>query len=95
MRAKHERKAGADLTLFDALRQSPVKSQFLLPVKRQSARPKRSKQKARDQVKARTAQVELRYHPMTIDPTFLSYPVAKAVNPRFGLGWEASIRSTM
>ena len=28
-------------------------------------------------------------------PTFLSYPVAKAVNPRFGLGWEASIRSTM
>ena len=32
---------------------------------------------------------------LTIDPTFLSYPVAKAVNPRFGLGWEASIRSTM
>ena len=29
------------------------------------------------------------------EPTFLSYPVAKAVNPRFGLGWEASIRSTM
>ena len=30
-----------------------------------------------------------------VEPTFLSYPVAKAVNPRFGLGWEASIRSTM
>ena len=30
-----------------------------------------------------------------VHPTFLSYLVAKAVNPRFGLGWEASIRSTM
>ena len=39
-----------------------------MPVKRQSARAKRSKQKARDQVKARTAQVELRYHPVTLRP---------------------------
>ena len=49
-------------------RQSPLKSQFLLPVKRQSARAKRSKQKARDPVKARTAQVQLRYHPVTLRP---------------------------
>ena len=72
VRAKHDRKTvgktGADLTLFDAVRQSPLKSQFLLPVKRQSARPKRSKQKAREQVKPRTAQVELRYHPITLRP---------------------------
>jgi hypothetical protein len=72
VRAKHDRKTvgktDADLTLFDAVRQSPVKSQFLLPVKRQSARPKRSRQKARDQVKPRTAQVELRYHPVTLRP---------------------------
>ena len=68
VRAKHDRKTGADLTLFDAVRQSPLKSQFRLPVKRQSARQKRSKQKARDQVKPRTAQVELRYHPITLRP---------------------------
>ena len=68
VRAKHNRKTDADLTLFDAVRQSPLKSQFLLPVKRQSARAKRSKQKAREQVKPRTAQVELRYHPITLRP---------------------------
>ena len=45
-----------------------MKSQFLLPVKRQSARAKRSKQKARDQVTPRTAQVQLRYHPVTVRP---------------------------
>ena len=68
MRAKHNRKTDADLTLFDAVRQSPLRSQFLLPVKRQSARAKRSKQKARDPVKPRTAQVQLRYHPVTLRP---------------------------
>ena len=69
VRAKHNRKThGDDLRLFEAVRQSPLQSQFLLPVKRQSARPKRSRQKARDQVKPRTAQVQLRYLPMTIDP---------------------------
>ena len=57
-----------DLRLFEAVRQSPLQSQFLLPVKRQRARPKRSRQKARDQVTPRTAQVELRYLPVTIDP---------------------------
>ena len=72
VRAKHDRKTvgktDAALTLFDTVRQSPLKSQFLLPVKRQSARAKRSKQKARDQVKPRTAQVELRYHRVTLRP---------------------------
>lgn len=72
VRAKHDRKTvgktDTDLTLFDAVRQSPLKSQLLLPVKRHSARAKRSKQKARDPVKARTAQVELRYHRVTLRP---------------------------
>ena len=69
VRAKHNRKTDDDdLRLFEAVRQSPLQSQFLLPVKRQSARPKRSKQKARDQIKARTAQVQLRYHPVTLRP---------------------------
>jgi triacylglycerol esterase/lipase EstA (alpha/beta hydrolase family) len=31
----------------------------------------------------------------TNEPIFLSYPVAKAVSPRFGLGAQANIRSTM
>ena len=30
-----------------------------------------------------------------IEPIFLSYPVPKAVSPRFGLGAQANIRSTM
>ena len=69
VRANHNRKTDDDdLRLFEAVRQSPLHSQFLLPVKRQSARPKRSKQKARDQIKARTAQVQLRYHPVTLRP---------------------------
>ena len=68
VRAKHNRKTDAALTLFEAVRQSPLRSRFLLPVKRQSARAKRSKQKARDQVKPRTSQVELRYHPVTLRP---------------------------
>ena len=68
VRAKHDRKTDAELTLFDAVRQSPLKSQILLPVKRQSARAKRSKQKAREQVKPRTAQVELRYQTITLRP---------------------------
>ena len=62
MRANHDRKTvgktDAERTLFDAVRQRPVKSQFQLPVKRQSARAKRSRQKARDQVEPRTAQVK-------------------------------------
>ena len=32
---------------------------------------------------------------LTIYPIFLSYPVAKAVSPRLGLGVQANIRSTM
>ena len=72
VRAKHDRKTvgktDAALTLFEAVRQSPLKSQFLLPVKRQSERAKRSRQKARDQVKPRTAQVQLRYQPVTLRP---------------------------
>ena len=86
VRAKHNRKTDADLTLFDALRQSPPKSQFLLPVKRQSARAKRSRQKAREQVKPRTAQVELRYHRVTLVP-----PVGQGDKPPIAL-WAVHVR---
>jgi hypothetical protein len=33
--------------------------------------------------------------PKTFEPIFRSYPVPKAVNPRFGLGAQANIRPTM
>ncbi len=38
---------------------------------------------------------ERRKTPRLIDPIFLSYPVPKAVSPRFGFGAQANIRSTM
>ena len=41
----------------------------------------------------RFGRCELRFE--THEPIFLSYPVAKAVSPRFGLGAQANIRSTM
>jgi hypothetical protein len=33
--------------------------------------------------------------PQNDEPIFLSHPLAKAVKPRFGLGAQANIRSTM
>ena len=81
VRAKHDRtlvgllggKLGGKLTLFDQVRSTPVKSRLAIPVPRQSARPKKSKQQPRAghpqrmaQVQLRCAQVELpapKYHP--------------------------------
>ncbi len=46
--------------------------------------------------------IEIRRRPLGMagwvrffEPIFLSYPVPKAVSPRFGLGAQANIRSTM
>jgi len=48
---------------------------------------------------AESAHFELRFQSLLDDgsgyPKLLSYPVAKAVNPRLGLGAQANIRSTM
>jgi hypothetical protein len=61
VRAKHDRSTSNELNLFESVRQSPIQSRLSINVPRQSARPKKSKQKARAAQKQRTAQVALRY----------------------------------
>ena len=68
VRAKHDRTMLDDTHLFDALRQSPVQSSLQIAVPRQSARPKKSKQKARTAREQRTADVQLRFVPMVLRP---------------------------
>jgi hypothetical protein len=61
VRAKHDRTTGEDLNLFEFVRQSPVQGQLRIHVPRQSARAKKSKQKARPGHEERAAHVNLRY----------------------------------
>ena len=61
VRAKHDRVTGCKLTLFDKVRSSPVKCRLAIAVPRQSARHKKSKQKARSGHPQRMAQTQLRY----------------------------------
>ncbi len=68
VRAKHDRTMLDDSQLFDAVRQSPVQSPLQIVVPRQSARPKKSKQKARTASEQRTADVELRFVPIVLRP---------------------------
>ena len=68
VRAKHDRTTLDDARLFDAVRQSPVQSPLQIVVPRQSARPKKSKQKARTASEQRTATVELRFVPIVLRP---------------------------
>jgi hypothetical protein len=70
VRAKHDRATCGELEphLFDAVRASPVQSQIQINVPRQSARPKKSKQKARPGKQQRTAQVALRYRRIELRP---------------------------
>jgi hypothetical protein len=68
VRAKHDRTTLDHSPLFDAVRQSPVQSPLQIVVPRQSARPKKSKQKARTAREQRTADVELRFMPIVLPP---------------------------
>jgi hypothetical protein len=68
VRAQYNRSTTEEIKLFDAVRQSEVRSQLRILVKRQSARPKKSKQKARLLRPERTAEVSLRYMPVEIRP---------------------------
>jgi len=61
VRAKHNRCTGGESKLFDTLRDSEVRRRLRIPVPRKSARPKKSKQKARAGQVGRIAEVELRY----------------------------------
>ncbi|MDP2823425.1 MAG: IS4 family transposase, partial [Sulfuritalea sp.] len=68
VRAKHDRGTREDLNLFESVRQSPARGQLRIHVPRQSARPKKSKQKARDGHAPRTAQVVLRHRQVEFPP---------------------------
>ena len=68
VRAKHNRCTNDDLNLFESVRHSPAHSQLRIPVPRQSARPKKSKQKARHQQAQRTAEVALRHRRIEFRP---------------------------
>jgi hypothetical protein len=70
VRAKHNRGTTGQKNLFDAVRASEPRLELELFIGRQSARPKRSKQKARPGRKARTAVVALRYQKIELAPPF-------------------------
>ena len=61
VRAKHDRVMPGETHLFEAVRQSAVQGVLQIVVPRQSARPKKSKQKARTATEQRIADVQLRY----------------------------------
>ncbi len=68
VRAKHDRGTNGDLNLFESVRQTPVQGQLHIHVPRQSARAKKSKQKARPKQAERKADVALRYQKITLRP---------------------------
>lgn len=66
VRAKHDRATDQEFTLFAQVRSGSVKSRLAIAVPRQSARPKKSKQKARAGHPKRMARVELRYREVVL-----------------------------
>jgi hypothetical protein len=68
VRAKHDRSTTGEYKLFETARQSPVQARIEIKVPRQSARSKKSKQKARAKRPARTAQVSVRSTQIELNP---------------------------
>jgi len=68
VRADHDRCTTEDLKLFAAVQACEPQLQFSLQVKRQSARPKKSKQQARPQRPERIAEMTLRYRRIELKP---------------------------
>ena len=70
VRAKHDRNLPTQPgKLFAAVRQAPLQSRVQVHVPRQSARPKKSKQKARPKRPGRTADMQVRYQSFSLPPT--------------------------
>ncbi|MQA88745.1 MAG: IS4 family transposase [Gemmatimonas sp.] len=76
VRAQHNRGTTAEKNLFDAVRTREPRLKLELVIGRQSARPKRSKQKARPRRPARTAAVTLRYRKIEVAPPFYHHDKA-------------------
>lgn len=69
VRAKHNRNlTEGPLKLFAAVGQAPIASRVGVPVPRQSARPKKSKQKARAKRPGRTANLAVRFLKVQLQP---------------------------
>lgn len=68
VRAMHNRRTTTDEKVFDAVRVTPPRSRFQLHVARQSARFKKSKQKARTKRVERVAEMTLRYREVELPP---------------------------
>jgi hypothetical protein len=68
VRAQYNRATTEECKLFDAVRQTEVRGQLRIHVERRSARPKKSKQKARAKRCARTAEASLRYRQIELKP---------------------------
>lgn len=70
IRAKHNRTITQEpFKLFEAVRQEPVQSRVRIQIPRQSARPKRSKQKARLKRAGRTSDMAVRYLRIQLPPS--------------------------
>lgn len=68
VRAQYDRRTTGKYKLFDTARLSPVQARVNIKVPRQSARSKKSKQKARPKRAARTAEVSVRYTQVELNP---------------------------
>jgi len=68
VRAQHNRSTTAKHRLFETARQAPIQARLNIKVPRQSARQKKSKQKARPKRSARIAEVSVRYVRVEINP---------------------------
>jgi hypothetical protein len=69
VRAKHDRKLkDAPFKLFAAVRQAPIQGHLRVPIPTQSARTKKSKQKARAARPKRLADLTLRYRQIDLPP---------------------------
>jgi len=69
VRAKHDRNIAEEpLKLFAAVGQTPIQSRVRVQIPRQSARPKKSKQKARPYRPGRDAELAVRYMRVQLQP---------------------------
>lgn len=68
IRAKHNRATTGEYKLFETARQSPVQARLKIQVPRQSARPKKTRQKARPKREMRIADASLRYIQAELNP---------------------------
>ncbi len=81
VRARYNRKTSEGEKLFDSVKNSPSQGKIEIKVPRQSARPKKSKQKLRKARPKRTAVVSVHYCPVELNPP--STPSNKGKEPIF------------